>query len=205
MYVIGSDECGYGSWAGPLYVCAYVADENWTVPGLNDSKKLTRLQREEVYGRLDLSQAVLISVEPDTIDKIGLGRCLVGAHTQAIRQLIARGFSGARIIADGTLRLPIVEAESIPKADNSVAAVMAASIIAKCNRDLWMAGMHRHYPMYGFASHVGYGTPEHMAALQAYGPCPLHRMSYRPLKELMRKMPEVPNPAPAAQVEEQRS
>jgi ribonuclease HII len=186
MYVIGSDECGFGSWAGPLYVCAYVAEDTWTMEGLGDSKELTPTQRREVYGRLDLSKAVIISVEAATIDKFGLGRCLVRAHTQAITQLIDRGYAGARIVVDGSLRLPIAQAESIPKADGLIPSVMAASIIAKCNRDFLMKELHHQYPLYGFASHVGYGTPEHMAALAAYGPCPLHRMSYRPLKELVR-------------------
>ena len=185
MYIIGSDECGYGSWAGPLYVCAYVAEEGWSVPGLNDSKELTALERQEVYGRLDVNQSVLISVEPQTIDEFGLGRCLVRAHTQAITQMLERGFGGARIVVDGSLRLPLAEAESIPKADATVPVVMAASIIAKCNRDLLMKTLHRQYPVYGFASHVGYGTPEHMAALRVYGPCALHRMSYRPLKQIV--------------------
>lgn len=185
MYVIGSDECGYGSWAGPLYVCAFVAEEGWTVPGLNDSKKLSPAQRQDVYTRLDLNRAALISVEPQTIDNFGLGHCLVRAHVQAITQLLERGFSGARVIVDGTLRLPLHQAESLPKADTTVPAVMAASIIAKCNRDHLMKALHRNYPEYGFASHVGYGTPEHMAALRAYGPCPLHRLSYKPLKDIV--------------------
>lgn len=188
MFVIGSDEVGYGSWAGPLYVCAYVAEEGWTLPGLNDSKKLSEKQRQEVYTRLDLNRSALICVEPQTIDEYGLGHCLVQAHVQAIKQLIERGFSGARVVVDGNLRLPLAEAESIAKADMTVPAVMAASIIAKSNRDLLMkTTMHKMYPEYGFASHVGYGTPEHMAALHAYGPCPIHRLSYRPLKEVIEK------------------
>lgn len=185
MYVIGSDECGYGSWAGPLYVCAFVAPEGWTVAGLADSKKLSEKQRHDVYTRLDLTNAELIAVEAETIDRFGLGHCLVRAHTQAITRLVDRGYAGARIVVDGTLRLPIAEAESIPKADTTIPAVMAASIIAKCNRDHLMREHHRRYPEYGFASHVGYGTPEHMAALRAYGPCPLHRLSYKPLKEIV--------------------
>jgi ribonuclease HII len=183
VFIIGSDEVGYGSWAGPLYVCAYVAPEGWTVPGLNDSKKLSPRKREEVYTRLDLTRSALVSVDPQTIDEFGLGHCLVRAHLQVIQELVGRGYQGARIVVDGNLRLPMAEAESIPKADTTVPAVMAASIIAKCNRDLFMRGLHQKYPQYGFASHVGYGTPEHMAALRAYGPCPVHRMSYKPLKD----------------------
>jgi ribonuclease HII len=185
VFIIGSDEVGYGSWAGPLYVCAYVAPEGWTAPGLDDSKKLSVKQRLEVYTRLDLTRAALISVEPTTIDEFGLGHCLVRAHVQAITELVERGFGGASIIVDGNMRLPLAEAKSIPKADTMVPAVMAASVIAKCNRDIFMKGLHQKYPQYGFASHVGYGTPEHMAALRAYGPCPAHRMSYRPLKEVI--------------------
>jgi ribonuclease HII len=185
VFIIGSDEVGYGSWAGPLYVCAYVAPEGWTVPGLNDSKKLSPRKREEVYTRLDLTRSALVSVEPQTIDEFGLGHCLARAHLQVIQELIRRGYQGARIVVDGNLRLPMAEAESIPKADTTVPAVMAASVIAKCNRDLFMRGLHQKYPQYGFASHVGYGTPEHMAALRAYGPCPVHRMSYQPLKDVI--------------------
>ena len=184
MYIIGSDEVGYGAWAGPLYVCAYVAQDSWALPGLNDSKKLSRTEREEVYRRLDLTQAVLISVAPETIDTYGLGHCVVRAHTQAITELLQRGYAGARIIVDGSLRLPLPDAESIPKADGIYPAVMAASVIAKCNRDYLMRTLARTFPEYGFESHVGYGTPEHMSALRAYGPCALHRLSYRPLREL---------------------
>jgi ribonuclease HII len=184
MYIIGSDEVGYGAWAGPLYVCAYVVEEGWTLSGLGDSKELSPSKRMDVYERLDLMRASLIRVESTTIDQFGVGPCLIGAHVQAIKALLARGFENSRIIVDGNLRLPIARAEAMPKADRTVPAVMAASIIAKCNRDLVMRGLAREYPAYGFASHVGYGTPEHRAALDAYGPCPAHRFSYMPMKEI---------------------
>ena len=185
MYVVGSDEVGFGAWAGPLYVCAYAADEDWTLPGLGDSKALTPSERRDVYERLDLTRASLIRVDSKTIDEFGVGRCLVGAHAQAIQALLTRGFASARIIVDGNLRVPLARAEAIPKADTKFPAVMAASIIAKQNRDLEMRASAKQYPHYGFGSHVGYGTPEHRSALDAYGPCPIHRFSYAPIKAVL--------------------
>jgi ribonuclease HII len=186
MNTIGSDEAGYGAWAGDLFVCAYVAPAGWSVPGLGDSKVLSAKQREKVYAQLDLSRAVILTVNPATIDDVGVFRALIGAHTQAIQILQSRGFLSARVVVDGTLRLPLVpNAESIPKADATIPAVMAASIIAKTNRDFAMHAAHEEYPRYGFQSHVGYGTREHLAALRSYGPCALHRTSYRPIREII--------------------
>lgn len=184
MITIGSDEAGYGAWAGPLYVCAYASETGWMVDGLDDSKRLTPLARRRVYGDLDLQRASLVRVEAQEIDRFGVGHCLLAAHAHAIDLLLER-YPDARIVVDGLLQVPILRAESIPHADQTVPSVMAASVIAKCNRDLIMQQLHVQHPQYGFASHVGYGTAAHRVALRIYGPCAAHRRSYRPIKELL--------------------
>ena len=196
-YIIGSDECGYGSWAGPLFVCAYVAPAGWTVPGLNDSKKLSPNRRKAVYRELPLENAIVLSVSSEDIDRFGAFKALISAHTQAIHCLQSRGYLSARVVVDGSLRLPDVpNAESIPKADSLIPAVMAASVVAKVNRDFLMQEMHLRYPEYGFNEHVGYGAPRHMEALSVHGPCPIHRRSYRPIKELLNGSQRMVDPVP---------
>lgn len=185
-YTIGSDEVGYGALAGPLYVCAYLADYGWTVPGLDDSKKLSPEQRRKVYANLDLSRAVIKSVDSVTIDRVGVFKALISAHTQAIHELQGRGYLSARVVVDGALKLPLVpNAEAIPKADSTVPAVMAASIIAKVNRDHFMEGLAELHPFFFFHMNKGYGVPPHIEALKRMGPTEYHRMSYRPVKDIV--------------------
>ena len=188
-YIIGSDEVGLGSWAGPLVVCAVLVPKDWLGPkGLNDSKALSRAKREQVYKSLlevkDLRLSLMKSENTD-IDKMGIHYCLKRAHTEAIEYLLA-DYPDAEIIVDGDLKLKkLPQAKSIPKADTLFPSVMAASIIAKVNRDWTMMAWSLKYPEYGFSTNVGYGTKKHQAALKKNGPCSLHRRSYRPIKEIL--------------------
>jgi ribonuclease HII len=192
-YIIGSDEVGYGAWAGPMYVCAVAVPVLWAPPeGLNDSKKLTERQRTQLMTELlqaiPLTDVMLISVGVDVIDKMGVGHALRGGHVQVLTTLKAR-HPDSDAIVDGNMKLPILWAKSVPKADGLYPAVMAASIIAKTNRDAAMKAFNKMYPGYGFDYGVGYGTPAHQAGLEKLGVCPIHRRSYAPIKRILEKHP----------------
>lgn len=186
-YIIGSDECGYGSWAGPLFVCAFIAPADWKMEGVADSKALTPARREAVAKRLSTKSACVMQVSASEIDRCGVAACLLEAHTVAIETLQARWGVPARIIVDGTLRLPrLPQAESLPKADSLIPAVSAASVIGKVAHDAHMKRLSVQYPGYGFEKHVGYGTPAHLAALRELGVTPEHRRSYSSIRDLLR-------------------
>lgn len=183
-YIIGADEVGYGAWAGPLVTCAVAVPEDWMPPhGLNDSKKIkTVAQREYVYGALHRLPLYLSLVSSEDIDKMGVGKALVAAHTTAIRSVLS-SYPDSRVILDGNVRLPELPGiDCIPKADGTFPAVMAASVIAKVNRDRLMREYALRYTGYAFDTSMGYGTKEHSDALNKLGPCPIHRQSYAPVQ-----------------------
>lgn len=181
MVIVGIDEVGRGCWAGPLVAGAVVLAE--PLDGLNDSKKLTAVVRQ----RLDAEIRVLAAayglgwVTASEVDSLGLTAAVATAMRRALLN-IPKIYD--KVIIDGSINflpeLPAVEA--IVKADGSVPCVSAASIIAKVARDAYMAEQAVYYPDFGFAAHVGYGTARHAAALARYGPTPLHRLSFKPVK-----------------------
>lgn len=176
--LIGADEVGTGALAGPAYVCAVAAPVDWVVQGLNDSKQLAPSQREEVYARLYEARVPmsLALVTAATIDQLGLRKSIVLAFRYVVEDLL-RSHPGADVVIDGDM-LVSPGWRSLPKADAHFPAVMAASVVAKVNRDHAMQALHNDYPLYGFDRHVGYGTPSHRAALRRHGPCPQHRRSF---------------------------
>jgi ribonuclease HII len=190
--IIGIDEVGLGAWAGPLVVCAFAApDEEWTVPGLTDSKAFKG--EAQVYARSQLSARlvrdfpqhhVLIAVDAVDIDARGIGAVLPMAMNRALERLIDLVGLPDRVIIDGEDK-HIPGAEFVAKADMKFPCVSAASVIAKVYRDDYMTGMAADYPQYGFVSHVGYGTKEHRAAIDKIGLCPLHRLSYQPMRGIV--------------------
>ena len=188
--IIGSDEVGYGAWAGPLVVCAVSAPYDWSVGGLKDSKELSEAQREDLvvklYGGYDRKELFysLVIVAPGRIDELGVGQALKLAHTKALEMCCARATSSWKCVVDGNVFPGHETIMNLPKADTLVPQAMAASVIAKYSRDNYMRDMASVYPGYGFENHVGYGTPEHKAAIKRLGPCDLHRRSYKPFKEM---------------------
>jgi ribonuclease HII len=184
MITVGIDEVGRGCWAGPLVAGAVILGE--PIVGLKDSKKLSKKQREKLVGQIK-STAVSIGlgwVWPEEID--------IGGVTQAVkvameRALAAIDASYGEIIIDGNINYFPNEpkAQAVIKADDSVPAVSAASIVAKVARDDYMAEMAKKYPEYAFEKHVGYGTAAHIAALKLHGICVLHRKSYKPIKVII--------------------
>jgi ribonuclease HII len=188
-WIVGSDEVGYGAWAGPLVVCAAAVVRGFNPPGVGDSKKLSEKQREAAYDRYTKATPAihhLVWVEPKDIDRQGVWRALLGAHRQALEHVITR-ITGSRLIVvdgfpNGTHEIGVPMAVGLPKADMLVPAVGLASIIAKVTRDRHMRQMETLYPGYGFGAHKGYGTADHQRNLREKGPCEIHRFSYDPIK-----------------------
>lgn len=190
MYIIGADECGMGSWAGPVCVGAVCAPENWHLLGLNDSKQVTKRNREKLSEQLWAQQKagnIFVSVKmmPNTdIDSQGVAICQKQLFVDTINSCYEQ-YAGQDVIAvvDGCLVLnkailkPVYK--SIVKADTKISTVMAASIIAKVHRDSYMTEQAKLYPAYDFAKNAGYHSIKHVMALEKLGVTPLHRMSYK--------------------------
>lgn len=179
--IVGIDEVGRGSWAGPLCVAAVAWPDGARLKGLADSKLVPRDKRAGLVAKIK-RKALGVGigwVSPQQIDVIGMGPALKLAAEQALAQI---NVEFDAIIIDGVIKLVAhPKARTQIKADNKVPAVMAASLVAKVARDTYMQALHSQYTQYNFASHVGYGTPGHKKALAQYGPCDLHRFSYAPL------------------------
>lgn len=193
--ILGIDEVGRGPWAGPLVVGAVILGEDFTkrpeYAELRDSKKLAKKKREKLAKIIEEHAAAcgLGWAEAAEIDHYGLGPALKLATRRAVKQVLAKKVKFDNIIIDGTISLlsgtPLEDrVDLLPKADNLVKEVSAASIIAKVARDQYMTDLAEKYPEYGFESHVGYGTAKHRAALEKYGICPEHRRSFRPIAEI---------------------
>lgn len=185
--IVGLDEVGRGCWAGPLVAAAVVLSPNQVIPGLNDSKKLTKSQRRVLSIAIHGSAAAtgIGWVSSAVIDSLGLTAAVGLAMQAAITQVIQGiGETPSSILIDGNYNfLPMyLGVTTIVRGDGSIPEISAASIIAKVARDNFMADAAKKYPNYGFEKHVGYGTAQHNAALRTYGVTPLHRMSVKPVR-----------------------
>jgi len=179
--VAGVDEAGRAPLAGPVVVAAVVLDELQPIAGLADSKKLTALRRARLYDEIR-AKALCCSIAEasvEEIDRLNILQATLLAMRRAVQGLRLRP---ALVLVDGN-RLPVLDvpAEAIVQGDARVAAISAASILAKVHRDRWCAQVHAQYPQYGFDAHKGYGTAAHLQALRAHGACPLHRRSFAPV------------------------
>jgi ribonuclease HII len=184
MVTIGIDEVGRGCWAGPLVAGAVILGES--IDGLKDSKKLSKRQREKLTGQVR-EQALAIGlgwVWPTELDEIGLTAAVKLAMARALDQI---KINYDELIIDGNFNFfpDNPKAKAVIKADDSVPAVSAASIVAKVARDNYMAEIAGQYPDYGFASHVGYGTALHLERLKLHGVSELHRRSFKPVAALL--------------------
>ena len=179
--VAGVDEAGRGPIAGPIVAAAVMLAA--PLPGLNDSKQLTPAQRERLFALLhrEGNGIGVAVIDVEFIDRVGIQPANYLAMTQAAAKLdpspdflLVDGFSipGCRFPHRGII-----------KGDRDSISIAAASIVAKVVRDRIMIELDRKYPEYGFARHKGYATREHLDALQRYGPCPVHRVSFSPLSE----------------------
>lgn len=185
---VGIDEVGRGCWAGPVVAGAVLLPDNFAVPQaavwrLADSKILSRQQREQADAEIRaVAQGFGLGwVAAVEVDSLGLTAAVALAMRRALEGITA---VYEEIIIDGSYNfLPDIPCtRPVVKADGSIAAVSAASIIAKVARDAYMIRAAEMYPGYGFESHVGYGTKQHVAALHALGVTELHRRSYRPVQ-----------------------
>jgi len=188
-HVIGSDECGFGSWAGPMYCCAALTVTGWSNPAVRDSKQLSPAARERLHGSL-LKTGLLYEIESipaHQIDEMGAGKALRHAHENAISRLLdkakALGWATPLVIVDGSNSY--MGGYALPKADALIPTVGAASIVGKVEHDREMVLLDAQYPGYGLAQHMGYGTKQHSEALKRLGVTPIHRKSYAPIRDLL--------------------
>ncbi len=197
--ILGIDEVGRGPWAGPLVVGAVILGSEFQelleYKELRDSKKITKKKREKLAKIIQGNSKSwgLGSVTAAEIDHYGLGSALKLAARRAVKQVLADKIKFDHIIIDGSINLladtPLEDRVSLlPKADDLVKEVSAASIIAKVSRDQYMYDLANVYPAYGFEKHVGYGTKMHREALENCGICPEHRQSFRPIAKIITKM-----------------
>nr|WP_156002965.1 ribonuclease HII [Streptomonospora sp. PA3] len=200
--VAGVDEVGRGAWAGPVVVCAAVADGTPPPEGLTDSKRIARQRRTAMAEQVRewVRDHAIGSADPGEIDELGMTRALRLAATRALERLAP---TPDAVVLDGKhdyLGAPWRVRTRI-QADSSCVAVAAASVLAKVHRDAFMAGLHPDFPDYGFDTCVGYPSPVHRAALAERGPTPHHRMTWSYLDDLpewrhLRK----PRPDPGGQL-----
>jgi len=177
----GVDEAGRGPLAGPVVAAAVILDELNPIHGLNDSKKLTAKRREALFDEIRARALCFAIAEASVqeIDEINILQATLLAMKRAVEAL---RLPPKLVLVDGN-RLPTlsIRAEAIVQGDALVPAISAASILAKVHRDRLCEAMHQRYPVYGFDQHKGYGTAQHMAALQVHGPADCHRMTFAPV------------------------
>lgn len=181
--VCGVDEAGRGPWAGPVVAAAVVLDEMRIPAGLNDSKKLTPTKREALFDPiLSLARVGVGIVSAQMIDEINILQATYKAMQKAIAALAV---IPTLALVDGN-RGPALpcKIQTIVGGDAKSLSIAAASIIAKVTRDRIMQEYDLTFPAYGFAAHKGYGTAVHAAALATYGPCPIHRFSFSPIRSM---------------------
>ncbi len=180
-HVAGADEAGRGALAGPLVAAAVMLPPGWAPDGLNDSKLVSPTDRERLYDEI-VAGAVAVGifrVSHTRLDGIGLQRANLAALRAALNKLDP---TPDYVLVDGfTLARTSVPALRVVKGDQVCTSVAAASIVAKVTRDRIMVRAERRYPGYGFASHKGYRSPEHLAALARLGPCEFHRRCFAPV------------------------
>lgn len=183
--VAGIDEAGRGPLAGPVVAGSVILDPDIKIDGLADSKKLTAKKRNFLFAEIKSKARAwgLGYATANEIDEINIHQATLLAMQRAY---IAMQDEATHVYVDG-LYCPALQVSctAIVKGDQLVAEISAASILAKVTRDIEMEAHHRDLPQYGFDQHKGYPTVKHIAALQEYGPCKLHRKSYKPVKDAM--------------------
>ena len=178
LLLCGIDEAGRGPLAGPVAAGAVILPADHDLLYLNDSKKVTPKRRDALYDEIR-KEAVswsVILVDPARIDEINILQATYEAMREAVASLAVR----PQLLLNDAVTIPGTDLPQIPviKGDAKCLSIAAASILAKVTRDRYMIEMDEKYPGYGFASHKGYGTREHIEAIRKLGPCPIHRRSF---------------------------
>lgn len=189
--VAGVDEVGRGALVGPVFAAAVIIPDDLSVPWkdeVRDSKQLSPAKREFLFDYVrEAAVSVGIGSSPsEVIDTLGIAKATRLAMASAVAQLRPQ----PQYLLIDYVRLPEVKLPQKPIkfGDSLCFSIACASIIAKVARDRLMVELNGTYPDYGFAEHKGYGTREHLDRLRRHGPCPLHRRSFRPVRELMEKL-----------------
>lgn len=184
MLIAGVDEAGRGPLAGPVVAAAVILDPVRRVRGLRDSKELSAPARDRLAIEIRTRAVAWAVAASDVgeIDTLNILQATLLAMRRAVEQLATR----PEVVWIDGLHCPQIEypARAIVGGDRAVAAIAAASILAKTTRDALLVELDRLYPLYGFARHKGYGTPEHLEALAAHGPCPAHRRTFGPVMQI---------------------
>ncbi|MCM3587167.1 ribonuclease HII [Mesobacillus maritimus] len=187
--IAGIDEAGRGPLAGPVVAAAVILPEEFYLPGIDDSKKLSEQSREEYFAYIQ-SEAIAVGVgiiDAQEIDSINILEAAKKAMLNAVSELTV---SPDYLLVDAVKLETPYPAEALIKGDARSVTIAAASIIAKVTRDRLMKEIDKEYPHYGFASNMGYGTAVHLDALRNYGVTPYHRKSFSPVKEYDRTIVE---------------
>lgn len=184
----GVDEVGRGPLAGDVVAAAVILDPNNPIEGLNDSKKLTEKKRETLFEIIQQQSKswCLARASVEEIDRINILQASLLAMKRAVEGLSVQP---EHVLVDGN-KIPewSYEAEAVVKGDSRVAAISAASILAKVTRDREMIALAETYPEYGFESHKGYPSKKHLEALEDYGVLPIHRRSYAPVRKIIERL-----------------
>lgn len=182
--IAGIDEAGRGCLAGPVVAACVSFINNILIDGIRDSKEISFIQRERLFNKILSCAAVGIGiVDVDLIDKINIFQATRLAMTEAFKNLKRN----VDILLIDAMNLPDIKVfqRAIFKGDSKSASIASASIVAKVTRDRIMKKYHEIYPQYSFDRNKGYATKEHINALKKHGPCPIHRKSFTPVRELM--------------------
>jgi ribonuclease HII len=185
MIIAGVDEAGRGPLAGPVVCAAVILPEDFNLPGLNDSKKVSEAKRQQLFNAIQ-QQALaysIVFISPAEIDQHNILQATLLGMARAIAQLHIRP------------NLALIDGNHLPKqlpcaalavigGDSIHPCIMAASILAKVSRDRHMQDLHALFPQFGFAQHKGYPTAAHLQALKTHGICPEHRRSYAPVRNI---------------------
>ena len=180
--IVGVDEVGRGSLAGPLFVCALILDPHFDDEDIDDSKKLSKKKREELNDIIlkHVIEYQIVEISALRIDEINIYNATLEGMNLAINKLKAKY---KQVLID---YMPIKGAMSFAHGDAKSLSIASASIVAKVARDKYMYELDKKYPMYHFKDNVGYGTKAHFEALLNFGPIKgLHRFSYKPIQEIL--------------------
>ncbi len=184
--IAGVDEAGRGPLAGPLVVASCILPKGLIIEGVDDSKKLTPIRRQALYRQITMHPQIIYSIEvieSSVIDEMNIFKATLHGMKEAVLHLTT---PADFILVDGP-HSPFSprNSQAIVKGDSLSHSIACASILAKVSRDAIMEGHDLQWPEYGFAKHKGYPTAEHLKVLKAIGPCPIHRVSYAPVKEAL--------------------
>ena len=185
-YIAGVDEAGRGPLAGPVFAAAVIFDKDTYIEEINDSKKLSEKKRDELYDVI-IEKALsycIVSVDEKEIDRINILASTLKCFNLAVSGLSVKP-DVALIDGNRVGEMP-TQCETVVKGDARSMSIAAASILAKVARDRYITELDKKYPEYNFAKHKGYGTKEHLEAIAKYGPSPIHRLTFKGVREHVR-------------------